>query len=181
MFDLQFILLCSIISEIITFAGVLYVWVWWLPRRPYALILRKEQDVYAIASKNYLKGSSKTTSYGDHTYNVDWERCAYLSGHQKPVMLYVEGHTEPVQLSDVQFTEKTDTKKLNLLVKHEVIKQLVEASKPVIPFTTNIIMFVLIGAVCLMIGIFIAPMVSPQQEKTATAIYEGVKIWLKMF
>ena len=175
-FDLFIWIIIIELISVFSVSGVLLFYFGYLrPRKPCALILRKEQDVLAKVTTKYLSLKDDTTGFGSHRYNLDWQKCAYLSNHGKPVLVFIEGSTEPIQYQNPQFDEKHDSGKLELLVGKKTIKQLVEASKQTTPFGFSVVLIILVGIVGFMIGIFVAPYITPH---TATKIVAWFS-WLK--
>jgi len=178
-FDLfTWIIIIELISVFSVAAILLFYFCYLRPRKPYALILRREQDVLAKVKTKYLSLKDDTTSFGSHRYNLDWQKCAYLSNHGKPVLVFIEGSTEPIQYQkNSRFEVKYDSGKFELLAGKKVIKQLVEASKQTTPFGFSIVLIILVGIVGFMIGIFVAPYITPHTG-TATKMVAWFS-WLK--
>jgi len=161
MFDLYtMIMLIELLTEGTVLSVLGYYYGYWRPRQPYVLILRREQDVLAKAKQKLVKLKDEDVSFGNHSYHLNWRKCAYLSEHGKPVLVFLEGSTEPINYEDTKFNGEHDSGKFNLLAEKKVIKQLVEASKQTTPFATNLVLLILVGAVCFMIGVFVAPYIT---------------------
>ena len=173
-------LLCTVVIEIVVEAIVFTVmgwyYLWHVPRKPYCLILRKEEGILHVIAKLLINDKKETVTYGKHAYVLNRAKTAYWSSHGKTVLLFVEGSAEPIQIENYKFSSDADSGKLHLLVKKATVKQLVEASKQATPFVVSVVLMVLIAAVSFMVGVFVAPYITPHvTSKTAMAVFS----WLR--
>jgi len=135
----------------------IFYWAYWLPRQPYAFVLRKHQNTYFVVSKKILKGNPQTFSFANKTYAVQWERNAYMSSKGKAVLLYIEGNPEPISL-DTTIKPKYDAGKLDLIIHKNVLMQILRSAQAN-PALTSLMILAITFACGLFLGIIVSPYV----------------------
>ena len=160
------------VFEYVLLGIIAYWWGWHLPRQPYALIYRLQNQILSLVQKHILKSSTETFEWSKNSYTVNWDKTAYLSSHNKPVLLYVEGDSMPFTFKNPDLEVKNrDSRLLNVVLAKHTIKELAEASKPSTNLNTMFaIVLVIAGfAVGLIVGAIIAPYIFPRSVEQTTA------------
>jgi len=155
------LILSATITSISTIIAIVYLYFYL--KRPMAIVLRPFKGIYQKVKTIRLNETTEHFTFGEHTYIVNWEKTSYLN-KSKPVLFYIEGKTEPVKIL-TQINEDGLSRKAKLLLRNNAIKQIIEASKPIMASWgfTILIMCLAIG-VGFGIGYIVYPHINPIQQ-----------------
>jgi len=167
MFQDPFILSATASTLALT-VSVVYLWFYF--KRPMAILLRPFKGIYQKVKTIRINEKTEHFTFGENTYIVNWEKTSYLN-KSKPVLFYIEGKTEPVKiLSEIR--EDGLSSKAKLLLRNNAVKQIIEASKPMmLNWGLTILIMCLAIGVGFGIGYIVYPHLNPTQQllnQTAT-------------
>ena len=162
------LILSATASTLALTVSVVYLWFYF--KRPMAILLRPFKGIYQKVKTKRINEKTEHFTFGENTYIVNWEKTSYLN-KSKPVLFYIEGKTEPVKiLSEIR--EDGLSSKAKLLLRNNAVKQIIEASKPMmLNWGLTILIMCLAIGVGFGIGYIVYPHLNPTQQllnQTAT-------------
>jgi len=129
------------------------------PKKGRITIMQNRNGTFFVLKTAKTRLTNTIYTWHDNTYHLNWVRTAYITSKNMPALYFVEGTADPVNFKPVN---STDAKTLKMLVKDNVIGQLVKASLTQNYGNIIMIAFILLGiGVGFGVGFIFRPFISP--------------------